>query len=148
MTLATLVRVAEKKRGSQKAVLAALCVSRQRLHSAMRGGPPLHAVRLVRLALASEVDPLDALRAGGRGEFADLLEQGSLSISGLKAPERSVLRTYRLLPRRDQRALRRWMAAIADAEVNPCEPGSMRKLPRERPGAALPASCRRRTDYL
>lgn len=74
-TMESLLAQAERKLGSRKAVLAAVGVSRQRFHSAMRGGPPLHIERLLRFAQVAGADPLETLRAGGRRRFADLLEE-------------------------------------------------------------------------
>lgn len=103
LTLETLLVLAARRLGSRKAVFYTIGISRQRFHSAMRGGPPLHTERLLRLALAAGVDPLDALRAGGRGAFADLLEEVARPrLRETTVPQRALLDEYAHLSRHTQ----------------------------------------------
>lgn len=98
VTLESVLALAERRLGSRKAVFDAIAVSRQRFHSAMRGGPPLHIERLLRLALAAGADPLETLRAGGRSRFADLLEEAARPRLGdTTITQRALLREYQQL---------------------------------------------------
>lgn len=102
-TLEALLALAERRLGSRKAVFATLAVSRQRFHSAMRGGPPLRIERLIRLALAAGADPLETLRAGGRAAFADLLEEAARPRFGeTTIAQRALLDAYQQLSRHVQ----------------------------------------------
>lgn len=115
MTLKALVDLAAEKTGGPKALRAEVRISRQRLHSAMNGGPPLHAMRLVHLALAAGVDPVDALRCGGRSDFASLLERALCRSAELTPTHRLWLQAFQRLPEDDQRCLLRWMELVAYA---------------------------------
>lgn len=103
LTLEALLALAERKLGSRKAVLAEMAISRQRFHSAMRGGPPLHIERLLRLALVAGADPLETLRAGGRTRFAELLEEAARPRLGeTTITQRALLREYQQLSTHSQ----------------------------------------------
>lgn len=122
-TLEALLTLAERKLGSRKAVLAALAVSRQRFHSAMRGGPPLRIERLIRLALAAGADPLETLRAGGRGAFADLLDEAARPRFGeTTIAQRALLEAYQQLSRHVQ-GLIMWLVSglAAERPHAPCD---------------------------
>jgi hypothetical protein len=135
LSLESVLAQAERKLGSRKAVLAAINVSRQRFHSAVRGGPPLHIERVLRLALVAGTDPLETLRAGGRARFADLLEEAARPRLGeTTTTQRALLREFERLSLPAQALImqlvgglvaegeafarrRTWMArAVADAE--------------------------------
>lgn len=103
LSLESVLAQAERKLGSRKAVLAALNVSRQRFHSALRGGPPLHIERLLQLALVPGTDPLETLRAGGRARFADLLEEAARPRLGeTTITQRALLREFERLSEQGQ----------------------------------------------
>jgi hypothetical protein len=98
LTLGQLLALADERVGGRQQVLHILEVSRQRIQSALTGGPPLHATRLVKLGMSAGVSPFDALRAGGRADFAALLEQALRSeLRRLTPLERQSLREFRRL---------------------------------------------------
>lgn len=114
LTLETLLALAEQRLGCRKAVFDAIAVSRQRFHSAMRGGPPLHIERLLRLALTAGADPLDTLRAGGRAGFAELLEEAARPRLGdTTIPQRALLREYQQLSTQTQRLIMDLVSGLA-----------------------------------
>jgi hypothetical protein len=108
VTFDSLIALAEARLGSRDAVLQALNnVSRQRLQSAMAGGPPLRPERLLSLALAADLDPIEALRAGGRAQLADGWEQFQRPRGeDITAEQRALLRDFELLPEGHQAIVR------------------------------------------
>jgi hypothetical protein len=90
---------AAKKLGSHKATLKALGVSRQRVYSAIHGGPPLRVARLLQLGLLANVEPVTTLRAGGQDDVAALLDRAlSPRDADITPAERCLLRAVRELP--------------------------------------------------
>lgn len=114
---AGLVKRAEAKLGSRAAVLLALDnLSRQRLHSAMAGGPPLRAERLLGLALAADFEPADTLRAGGRAVLAELLDRAyGGRFRDVSAPQRALLRAFDQLGQVVQGVVAQFVAQLAVA---------------------------------
>lgn len=99
LTYQGIVALAERNLGCRKAVLEQVQISRQRLAQAMAGGPPLKIERLVKLATIARVHPFDVLRAGGRGRFADSLEEALRpEVGPLSAIEREMLTELAKLP--------------------------------------------------
>jgi transcriptional regulator with XRE-family HTH domain len=88
-TFSTLLRIAEQKLGSKKAVRERLRISAHRLRDAAVGGPPIRAERVVLLALCAGVEPTDALRAGGHEWLASLLEEAYLARLTSTTPEQA-----------------------------------------------------------
>jgi hypothetical protein len=130
-TLAALLNLADAKLGSRHAVLLAIPVSRQRLDSAMRGGPPLRAERLLRLALIADVDPAEALRAGGREPLATLLDAAyGPERGGVTAPQRSLLRRFDALGHDAQRLAVRLVAALAADRLD-ARSSTLHPMPKE-----------------
>lgn len=114
VTLESVLAQAERKLGSRKAVLDAIAVSRQRFHSAMRGGPPLHIERLLRLALVAGADPLETLRAGGRIRFAELLEEAAKPRLGeTTITQRALLREFERLSEPTQNLIMQLVGGLA-----------------------------------
>lgn len=114
VTLESVLDQAERKLGSRKAVLDAIAVSRQRFHSAMRGGPPLHIERLLRLALVAGADPLETLRAGGRTRFAELLEEAAKPRLGeTTITQRALLREFERLSQQTQNLIMQLVGGLA-----------------------------------
>jgi hypothetical protein len=92
----------------------ALAISRQRLHSAMAGGPPLRFERLIRLAMYIDVDPSEALRAGGRAAEADLIELAyATRLEGATTYQRALLRELGRFPQPLQQAALDFLRRIA-----------------------------------
>lgn len=124
LTLEAVLAQAEHKLGSRKAVFDAIAISRQRFHSAMRGGPPLHIERLVRLALTAGADPLDTLRAGGRARFAALLEEAAKPRLGeTSIPQRALLREYQHLSDTTQRLIMDLVGGLAAERAHDARAG-------------------------
>lgn len=114
LTLEAILALAERKLGSRKAVFYTIAISRQRFHSAMRGGPPLHIERLLHLALLAGADPLETLRAGGRARFANLLEEAARPRLGdTTIPQRALLREYQRLSPHIQRLVMGLVSGLA-----------------------------------
>ncbi len=105
MALARIVLLADERSGSRTMTCDPLAISRQRLHSAMRGGPPLRFERLIRLGMYVGVDPSEALRAGGRAEVADLIEEAyARRLEGTTTYQRALLRELGRFPEPLQQA--------------------------------------------
>lgn len=137
MTLSELVDRACARLGGRQAMYDKLAVSRQRVHSAIRGGPPLHFERLLRLAIAAGVDPSEALRVGGRESTADLIEEayGPL-LDGASLYQRVLLHELDHFPPEVHRATVDFLRQIADAREL-AQPACS-----ERPGdIPLPSQC-------
>lgn len=118
ITLETVVDRAARRLGCRKALFTKIGISRQRVHSAVRGGPPLHVERLLRLSIEAGADPLETLRAGGRTRFAELLEEAARGRLGeTSVSERALLREYRRLTAEAQAAVGHLIADLATIET-------------------------------
>jgi hypothetical protein len=114
LTFADLIARADRTLGGRAAVLRALPLSRQRLYSALHGGPPLRAERLVRLAAITGVDVCATLRATGRTLLADLLDEAYGHRFAAATPtERLLLRDLTELPIGVQDAVVGLVASLA-----------------------------------
>jgi hypothetical protein len=114
LTFADLIARADRALGGRAAVLRALPLSRQRLQSALHGGPPLRAERLVRLAVITGVDVCKTLRATGRTRLADLLDEAyGFRFADATPIQRLILRDLATLPIGVQDALLVLVEALA-----------------------------------
>jgi hypothetical protein len=133
VTFESLIALAEAKLGSRDAVLQALNnLSRQRLQSAMAGGPPLRPERLLSLALAADIDPIEALRAGGRAQLADGWERFQpRGTDVITAAQRTLLRDFEQLPEGHQGLVLQLARGLLAGGPDP-QPVSRRREPRDR----------------
>lgn len=134
MTFNDLIALAEAKLGSREALLRALNnLSRQRLQSALAGGPPLRSERLLSLALAAEFDPIEVLHAGGRHQLADAwkLVQGRQN-EPVTISQRALLRDFEQLSAGHQGVVRQLARGLVSGvpDVSPMPRRRRKKCPR------------------
>lgn len=119
MTLARIVELADERSGSRKMTCDEFAISRQRLHSAIAGGPPLKFERLIRLGMYVDIDPSEALRAGGRAAVADLIEQAyAKRLEGTSTYQRALLQELGRFPEPVQQAALDFLRRIAPPQCD------------------------------
>lgn len=120
--LPALLRRIRDRFGTQFAMAAAIGISGSRLGRAMKGQDTLNALNCVRLAVAAGERPSTILRAAGKGELADLLEQlYGKSAAAIPAHEQRTLAQLHSLTTADRAAIEHLIDALA-ARLKPGGP--------------------------
>jgi len=133
-TFADLLNRLLKQFPSRRAFARAIGVDPSRLSRAMNGDPTMFDVlRCFYVARATKENPFVVLRAAGKGELADVIEE---LVGPAKSPE--VLTIQRALDRVGPLLRHEWLHILADlAQAPPAPPARFpRKVVRKRHGAA------------
>lgn len=113
LTLQALIERVDEVLGGRRGVARLLGISRQRVAEFVRGGPPLRAAHLVRLAHLTGLDVCDVLRVGGQTRLADVLDVALRGrFAELTCAQRLLLRRYDALSEDRQRDIDRLLAAL------------------------------------
>jgi plasmid maintenance system antidote protein VapI len=108
-----LLNDAARKAGSKQALAAAIGISPQRLSRVLDGQYSLSVVNCLRFARFAGIHPSIVLRASGKSELADLIEEtyGSTEASKkIPETERQLLRDWQALPPSSREHLRYFLS--------------------------------------